>query len=102
VDHHKTVLWNMRAVTVAQSTIAQSTIAQAAPLLFLIEDVKRFGQTHAKLGQRFEDIAQNMTSSVVVLACTELPLIAANVAGKTFIDVTECVAETLAIRERKI
>lgn len=87
------------------SDIEFETPKQAEPLHFLIEDVKRFGQNHNGLSQRFEDIAQNLTASVVVLACTELPLIAADVAGKTFIDVTECVAETLvtrAITARKI
>lgn len=64
----------------------------------LIEDVKRYGQGHAGLRERFETIAQSLAARCVVLACTELPLIATPVAGKTFIDVTECVANTLAAR----
>lgn len=84
--------------TALTSGIDFETPKQAKPLHFLIEDVKRFGQNHGGLAQRFEVIAQDLTSSLVVLACTELPLIAADVAGKTFIDVTECVAQTLAAR----
>jgi aspartate racemase len=67
-------------------------------LHLLIEDVKQFGQAHTGLRPRFEAIAQRFLSKVIVLACTELPLILVPIAGKTFIDVTDCVAQTLAAR----
>lgn len=71
---------------------------QTTQLHALIEDVKRLGHASDGLAQRFETMTQDLASSTVVLACTELPLIAVPVEGKTFIDVTECVAETLAAR----
>lgn len=80
------------------SDVQFETPKQAKQLHSLIEDVKRLGQMHDGLSRRFTAVAQDLASSTVVLACTELPLIAAPVAGKTFIDVTECVAETLAAR----
>lgn len=77
---------------------------QVNELHSLIEDVKQYGQAQTGLSERFAQIAHSLAAETVVLACTELPLIATPVAGKTFIDVTDCVADalaTLAINARK-
>ncbi len=80
------------------STELFETPDDADALHGLIEDVKRLGQSDLSLSPRMAAVVQSLASEIVVLACTELPLIATPMRGKTFIDVTECVAETLAAR----
>lgn len=89
---------NWSAYAELQSDIEFETANQSEELHLLIEDVKRFGQKHVGLEARFQSIAQNLSSEIVILACTELPLIATPVVGKTLIDVTDCVAQMLAFR----
>ncbi|SUB02238.1 aspartate racemase [Pannonibacter phragmitetus] len=62
----------------------------------LIHDVKRLGSMDASLAPRLEEIILSMEAQTVLLACTELPLIARPVQGKTLIDVTDAVAAALA------
>jgi aspartate racemase len=64
----------------------------------LIHDVKRLGSSDPSLAPRFAEILAAMESEHILLACTELPLIACHVPGKQLIDVTELVADALAIR----
>jgi aspartate racemase len=61
----------------------------------IILDVKRLGPT-PELSARLSSIVTGLESHTVLLACTELPLIAQPVAGKELIDVTDLLAERLA------
>jgi aspartate racemase len=61
----------------------------------LILDVKRLGPT-PELSARFSSIVAGLESHTVLLACTELPLIAQPVAGKELVDVTDLLAERMA------
>ncbi len=69
-----------------------------AALHRLIEDVKRLGADAPGLRARFAELVADLSSEVVVLACTELPLIAGTHAGKRLVDVTDLVAEALVER----
>lgn len=61
----------------------------------LIHDVKRFGPQHEALRPRFRNILSHIESETVLLACTELPLIADFPSEKQLVDVTELVASAL-------
>lgn len=74
------------------------TPADAAELHRLIFDVKRFGSQDATLRPRFTRIAESMTADTLLLACTELPLIADITVPKSLIDVTDLVADALVAR----
>jgi aspartate racemase len=73
-----------------------------AALHRLIEDVKRLGAADASLRPRFAELVAGLSSDVVLLACTELPLISDSATGlatgKTLVDVTDLVAEALVDR----
>jgi len=64
----------------------------------LIEDVKRLGSADTGLRPRFADLVAGLDAEVVLLACTELPLIADIDSSKILVDVTELVAEALVDR----
>lgn len=64
----------------------------------LIADVKRLGSTDATLRPRFSELVTDLASDVVLLACTELPLISDINTTKTLVDVTDLVAEALVAR----
>ncbi|MDM7933639.1 aspartate/glutamate racemase family protein [Tabrizicola sp.] len=64
----------------------------------LIEDVKRLGSADAGLRLRFAKLVKGLDAQVVLLACTELPLIADIETERTLVDVTELVAEALVVR----
>ncbi|WP_372026998.1 aspartate/glutamate racemase family protein [Tistrella mobilis] len=76
--------------------VAVETPADAGRLQALIHDVKRLGSTDASLGPRLQEIIMQMQADTILLACTELPLIARPVAGRQLIDVTDAVAARLA------
>lgn len=61
----------------------------------LILDIKRLGPT-PQLRREFRDIVSSLRSSTVLLACTELPLVAEPVEGKEVIDVTDLLAARMA------
>jgi aspartate racemase len=61
----------------------------------LIFDVKRQGGTHPAVVQRFEALLRSLSAEVVLLACTELPLIKCQAGGKTLVDLTERLAGML-------
>lgn len=66
----------------------------------LIEDVKRLGSDDPTLRARFKQIINDLSSEVVLLACTELPLIADIQTDKILVDVTDLVADALVLRSQ--
>ncbi len=64
----------------------------------LIEDVKRLGSDDITLRPRLSALVESLQADVVLLACTELPLIADILTEKTLVDVTDLVAEALVAR----
>jgi aspartate racemase len=73
-------------------------LPEAAGLHQLIYDIKSHGPRHDGISPHFEKMLREISSEVVLLACTELPLITGIQTPKTLIDVTELVAETLVER----
>lgn len=61
----------------------------------LIYDVKQYGAEHPGLRDRFASLLGRIQSDTVLLACTELPLIADLETTKYLVDVTQLVAEAL-------
>ncbi|WP_082885124.1 aspartate/glutamate racemase family protein [Bradyrhizobium stylosanthis] len=61
----------------------------------LIYDVKQYGSHHPDLRERFVRLLDRVRSDTVLLACTELPLIADVETSKHLVDVTQLVAEAL-------
>lgn len=74
------------------------TPADLQPLQELIYDVKRLGSSDQSLRPRFSEIVNEMQSDTLLLACTELPLIADISTSKTLVDVTDLVADVLVAR----
>lgn len=73
--------------------------AQAEQLHQLIYDVKSHGAEGGDgedISRRFRAILEALESDAVLLACTELPLIAREPSGKQIVDVTDLVARKLA------
>jgi aspartate racemase len=64
----------------------------------LIAAVKSGGGSDPALRDRFRAIANSFQSENLLLACTELPLIANEIPGRTLVDVTDLVAEQLIRR----
>jgi aspartate racemase len=67
----------------------------AVQLHQLIYDVKTFGGEIPEIRSRFRAIIDSLESQTVLLACTELPLIALKSVRHQLIDVTELVARKL-------
>jgi aspartate racemase len=61
----------------------------------LIFDVKRQGGSHPAVVEQFDALLRSLSADVVLLACTELPLIMSDGAGKTLVDLTERLAGIL-------
>ena len=74
------------------------TPADRAALQDLIYDVKRLGSADPGLRPRFARIVEAMQADTLLLACTELPLIADFPTSKTLVDVTDLVADALVAR----
>lgn len=81
-----------------RDVVEVETPADTAELHQLIFDVKRLGSQDATLRPRLARIAQSMTADTLLLACTELPLIADIETRKSLIDVTDLVADALVAR----
>ena len=64
----------------------------------LIYDIKRLGPSDPSLRPRFIEILTTIESDTVILACTELPLIADVGLDKILIDPTDLVARALVAR----
>lgn len=81
--------------------VAFETPADAEGLTRIVVDIKKSGADSAGVRQRFATILTSMRSEMVLLACTELPLVAAPmpgehlVPGKHLVDVTRLLAETV-------
>jgi aspartate racemase len=67
----------------------------------LIFDIKRQGGAHPAVVERFEALLHSLSADVVLLACTELPLIASPGAGKRLVDLTERLAGMLVDDDRR-
>ncbi|WGV17318.1 aspartate/glutamate racemase family protein [Fuscovulum ytuae] len=74
------------------------TPADLGALQDLIYDVKRLGSADPGLRPRFARIVEAMQADTLLLACTELPLIADFPTSKTLVDVTDLVADALVAR----
>jgi aspartate racemase len=68
----------------------------------LIYDIKAKGGNDPELAPRFEALLAQLRSEVVVLACTELPLVRVRASTKRLIDPTDLVALDLARRARHL
>ncbi|TCS42688.1 aspartate/glutamate racemase family protein [Reinekea marinisedimentorum] len=77
------------------------TPVQPEKLHQLIYDVKAYGGDHPAVIEQFTELLSNLEADVVLLACTELPLIPV-VSTKDLIDVTDLVAAVLAERSLAI
>ena len=64
----------------------------------LIYDVKLHGSGYPGIADRILHILANLSSQVVLLACTELPLIRVSPAERCLVDVTDLLAEALVRR----
>ena len=69
--------------------------ADPAALHALIHDVKRLGGDDPSLPARLQALVAGLEADTVLLACTELPLIARFETDKRLIDVTDLVAEAM-------
>lgn len=67
----------------------------AAGLHQLIYDVKAYGGNHPSVVDQFTELLADLDADVVLLACTELPLIPV-CCDKQLVDVTDLVAQSLA------
>ena len=63
----------------------------------LIYDVKTHGGSHPNVIENFNLLLNSLNADMVLLACTELPLIPAS-SSKQLVDVTDLVARELALR----
>ncbi len=68
---------------------------QAQALHQLIYDIKALGPRHPELRPRFARLLDGIESDTVLLACTELPLIADIDTDKQLVDVTQLVVEAM-------
>jgi aspartate racemase len=90
--------WSPYRALTAHVTVELPNKPQA--LHELIYDVKAHGGGHEGIGERFADILLDLESEVVLLACTELPLIPVGPTGHRLVDVTDLLAHALAARSR--
>ncbi len=68
----------------------------------LIEDIKKYGPEHPPLAVEFRAILDSLNSGVVLLACTELPLVSVEAPGKELVDVTRLVAREMVARSLSV
>ncbi|WP_419905983.1 aspartate/glutamate racemase family protein [Kiloniella sp.] len=64
----------------------------------LIYDVKRYGGTQPAIIEQFEQLVSGLRSKIVLLACTELPLIPIIMPEHNVVDVTQLLARELIAR----
>lgn len=81
-----------------RAVVEVETPADPNALQELIFDVKRLGSQDASLRPRFARIVEAMGADMLLLACTELPLIADIGTAKSLVDVTDLVADALVTR----
>ncbi|WP_425450388.1 aspartate/glutamate racemase family protein [Virgifigura deserti] len=63
----------------------------------LILDIKRLGPTDGLVATRFSTLLETLQSRTVVLACTELPLIAVQAVGRQLVDMNRLLARALVV-----
>jgi aspartate racemase len=68
----------------------------------LIYDIKTKGGSDPGLAPRFEALLAQLRSEVVVLACTELPLVRVHAPSRRLVDPTDLVALELARHARRL
>ena len=61
----------------------------------LIYDIKALGPRHPSLRPQLLELLASIDADVVLLACTELPLIADITTGKQLVDITQLVVEAM-------
>jgi len=61
----------------------------------LILDIKRRGGAHPAIVERFDELLEGLGADTVLLACTELPLVATRRRDKTLLDLTSVLADAL-------
>lgn len=88
--------WSHYRQMAGQVEIELPAQQQAEQLHDLIYDIKKSGANTPEIQARFAAILDALEAEVVLLACTELPLIAAEPTRHRLIDVTELVARRLA------
>ncbi|MGO4853608.1 aspartate/glutamate racemase family protein [Phaeovulum sp. W22_SRMD_FR3] len=88
--------WSVYRDLTADFTV--ETPAGTGPVHSLIEDIKRLGSEATELRPRLAHILSELQEPTVLLACTELPLIATMATDKQLLDVTDLVAEALVNR----
>lgn len=81
-----------------ESLVDVEAVEQAEALHRLIYDIKALGPGDPTLRPRFAEMLCGVESDTVVLACTELPLIADIETDKRLVDLTELVAGALVER----
>jgi aspartate racemase len=89
--------WSHYRTLAEQVEVELPTTAAAEALHQLIYDVKAHGGTAPGIAERLAGIVHSLQSDVVLLACTELPLIPRPATPKRLLDVTEVVAARLAL-----
>jgi aspartate racemase len=92
--------WSTYERVVDAVELERLTPRQVQDLQTLIYDIKTFGGQGAGLSERFEALLAELRSEVVVLACTELPLLRVDGKAKRLVDPTDLVARSLARRAR--
>lgn len=88
--------WSHYRTLAAHVDIELPKQEQASELHRLIYDVKSHGGNSPAIARRFGEILGSLESDTVLLACTELPLIAHVETRKQMVDVTDLVAQKLA------
>lgn len=94
--------WSTYRGLAQQVELEPLTSEVAHELHALIYDIKARGGTDPALAPRFQTLLAQLHSEVVVLACTELPLVRVRASGKRLIDPTDLVALDLARRARHL
>ena len=72
------------------------SLQDAAPPAVLCDELKALWWARKNDWDRAHQIVQDLESRTVLLACTELPLVAQPVKGKELVDVTDLLAERMA------
>ena len=77
--------------------VSFETPSDLAGLHDLIHDIKLAGGETEDIRQRFIEIVSDLDAKTIMLSCTELPLVHANVPGKALVDVNKLLAEHLVL-----
>ena len=78
-----------------QEVVEFETLAEPQRLHQLIYDIKALGPRHPTLRPQLLELLASIDADVVLLACTELPLIADVTTSKQLVDITQLVVEAM-------